>query len=215
MQSTANKYVSSDALEQGISFPGDTRDQRGYLAWCSLWLTECRRALQDGAWAFVFTDWRQLPTMTDAVQAAGFMWRGVVSWHKPSHRRVRGGVSPACEFVVVGSNGPVRADGPQIEGFYSESAPMGRKRTHQTQKPEGVIAHLLKMADANSLILDPFAGSGTTGVAAISAGHRFLGIELSDHYHQVARARLVQACAAAEDVLVGEGCDSSNESEPT
>lgn len=188
MSSTRTKYVRSDAAAPAADFTGDNRDQRSYLAWCSLWLAECRRVLRPGAWAIVFTDWRQLPTTTDAVQAGGFIWRGIMPWYKPAHRHVRGGVSLACEYAVVATNGPAVVDAPQIVGFYSESAP--RERLHQTQKPAGLIAHALGLAPADSHVLDPFAGSGTTGVVAVSMGHRFTGIELSWHFYTVACDRL-------------------------
>jgi len=47
-------------------------------------------------------------------------------------------------------------------------------------------------------VLDPFCGSGTTGVSALRAGLRFIGCEMSAGYFDVARARLEAACASAE-----------------
>jgi site-specific DNA-methyltransferase (adenine-specific) len=196
MASTSTKYVSSDTSDKGVDFSGDNRDQRAYLAWTSLWVAHARAALKVGAWSFVFADWRQLATTIDAVQAGGLVFRSIFTWHKPAHRRVMGGVSPACEYAVVCSNGPVDTTGPQIEGFYSESAPSAR--VHQTQKPAGLIAHLLKMARPGSLVLDPFAGSGTTGAAAVGLGHRFVGMELNDHYFQVATDRLSGVVRSAD-----------------
>ena len=188
MISTSSKYVRSDAVNQGVDFTGDNRDQRGFTSWCSLWLAECRRILRPHAWAIVFTDWRQLPASTDAIQAGGFVWKGIIPWHKPSHRRIQGSPSYACEYAVVGCNGPVDRSGPQIEGFYSKSAPSDR--VHQTQKPAGLIKHILGLARPSSVVLDPFAGSGTTGVVAVSMGHSFIGLELSEHYAKVARERI-------------------------
>lgn len=188
MKSTTSKYVRTDVIDSGVEFTGDNRDQRGFLAWCSLWLAEARRVCKPHAWAIVFSDWRQLPVTTDAVQAGGFVWKGIVTWYKPSHRHVRGAVSYACEFGVVGCNGPSDVDGPQIHGFYSESAPSDRM--HQTQKPAGLIRHCLGLARPGGVILDPFAGSGTTGAVAVAMGHRFIGVELSDHYFGVSSDRL-------------------------
>ena len=59
--------------------------------WATLWLSECWRLAKPGAPALVFSDWRQLPAMTDAVQAAGFEWRGIVVWHKPNARPMTSG----------------------------------------------------------------------------------------------------------------------------
>jgi site-specific DNA-methyltransferase (adenine-specific) len=56
-------------------FLGDDRDQRGFLAWCSLWLASAWRATREGGVLVAFIDWRMLPTMSDAVQAGGWIWR--------------------------------------------------------------------------------------------------------------------------------------------
>ena len=72
----------------------------------SLWLTQAYRVLQPGAPACVFTDWRQLPTATDAFQSAGFVWRGVVVWNKTGAARpVLGRFSNQAEYLVWGSGG--------------------------------------------------------------------------------------------------------------
>ena len=54
---------------------------------------------------------------------------------------------------------------------------------------------LTKFTDPGSLILDPFCGSGTTGVAAMRLGMRFLGCELDEQYADIARARIAAAAA--------------------
>lgn len=63
-------------------FSGDNRDQRSFMLWCSLWMGEALRVCEPGAPLFAFTDWRQLPTMTDAVQAGGWGWQGLFVWDK-------------------------------------------------------------------------------------------------------------------------------------
>ena len=63
-------------------------------------------------------------------------------------------------------------------------------RKHPTQKPLALLARLLLAATApHDWVLDPFCGSGTTGVAASLLGRRFLGIDLSADYLALARAR--------------------------
>lgn len=50
--------------------------------------------------------------------------------------------------------------------------------------------HILSWSNANDIILDPFLGSGTTGVAALQLDRRFIGIEISEEYFQIAQSRL-------------------------
>ena len=76
----AHKYQQSGTKRQYPPMLGDTKDQRSWTMWCTLWLTECWRIARDGAPLLVFTDWRQLPSLSDAVQAAGWKWLGIVPW---------------------------------------------------------------------------------------------------------------------------------------
>jgi site-specific DNA-methyltransferase (adenine-specific) len=65
---------------------------------------------------------------------------------------------------------------------------------HTTQKPEALMEALIRdFTDPGDLILDPFAGSGTTGVAAIRLGRRFIGWEKDPKYHAIALKRLTAA----------------------
>ena len=191
MRSTGDKYSSAE-VEKTADFTGDNRDQRSFLTWMNLWLHESQRVMKPGAVLALFTDWRQLPTMTDAMQVGGYMWRGIVPWYKPMARPQVGRFTASCEYVVWGSNGPMELDYHSevgaLPGFYQANAP--RDREHQTQKPLSVMRALCKIVAPDGVILDPFAGSGTTGVAALIEGRRFVGCELSEHYAQVAANRL-------------------------
>ena len=104
------KYTKSQSQGRYPTFSGDSRDQRSYLTWCSLWIAECTRVLKPGGYFMAFTDWRQLPVMTDAVQAGGVFWRGIVAWDKGRGSRAphKGYFRHQCEYVVWGSNGGSR-----------------------------------------------------------------------------------------------------------
>jgi modification methylase len=62
-------------------------------------------------------------------------------------------------------------------------------------KPLGIVRNLLLNAATapGSIVLDPFMGSGTTGVAAIQLGHRFIGIERNGDYLAIAKRRIAEA----------------------
>lgn len=189
---TKAKYSGSYGKQPDhADFTGDNRDQRGYAYWCALWLGECLRIVKPGGLALLFTDWRQLPATTDAVQSGGWVWRGIVPWYKPSSRPMPGGFSSSCEYVVWASAGPMERDyqnGTYLPGFFQALPP--RDREHLTQKPLDVMRDLCRVAGDGALVLDPFAGSGTTGVAAVLNGQYFLGVEMSEHYAEVAARRL-------------------------
>jgi len=199
-KSTGDKYVHAlNGIEGRADFMGDNRDQRSFGYWCALWLSECRRVAKPGALCAIFTDWRQLPSMTDAVQAGGWLWRGIVPWNKTEGARPQKGWFRAqCEYLVVGANGvpamldPTgKTDAPALPGFFT--CTVGRDNEHQTQKPVDLMRWILAITPPGGTVLDPFAGSGTTGVAALLEGRRFIGCELSDHYAAIARRRCMMA----------------------
>ncbi len=194
MAGTSLKYVQSRSSSRDLAdFSGDNRDQRAYSYWCALWIGECVRIVKPGGVGALFTDWRQLPATTDAFQAGGFVWRGVVPWAKTPYRPQSGRFSAQCEYVVWGSGGamPVDYSAPALPGFYQAASP--REREHITQKPLSVMRELVKIVPEGGVVLDPFAGSGTTGVAAILEHRRFIGVEMTEHYADVAAARLAEA----------------------
>lgn len=196
-QSVHTKYVRTDSASQALdAFTGDNRDQRAYGYWCTLWLAEALRVVKPGGACALFADWRQLPTTTDALQAGGWVWRGIVPWHKPGGRNTQGRFANKCEYVVWGTNGPRQLDGVGYEtlpGFYQSAPP--RDRIHITQKPVDVMQGLAHIAPAGGVVLDLFAGSGTTGVGALMEGRRFIGAERAEHHARAAVQRLSHVTA--------------------
>jgi site-specific DNA-methyltransferase (adenine-specific)/modification methylase len=67
------------------------------------------------------------------------------------------------------------------------------ERFHPTQKPLEVMKWVIDLCPKADSIIDPFMGSGTTGVAAIQMGKRFIGIEREPKYFEIACKRLEQA----------------------
>ena len=69
--------------------------------------------------------------------------------------------------------------------------------THPTQKPHGVLSPLLQYSvKPGGLVLDPFMGSGTTGVACVVSGRRFIGVEIDEAFCEIAAKRLAQQTLA-------------------
>jgi site-specific DNA-methyltransferase (adenine-specific) len=189
--STVTKYVNSDTWAYRPDFAGDNRDQRSFLAWCALWMNAARQASEPGAVLASFIDWRQLPTMTDAVQAGGWTWRNVAVWHKPGIRMQKGRFSSSAEFVVYATNGPVSLDGRGSPQNVIAAQPVDDKQ-HIAEKPVEVMRWLLQVVPASAVVLDPFMGSGSTLVAAKDFGHRVVGIDVDERYCEMAAVRCSQ-----------------------
>jgi len=191
MQTPNQKYMSTQNAGLRPDFSGDNRDQRAYGYWCALWLGECLRIARVGAPIVMFTDWRQLPVTCDVIQAGGWVWRGIAIWEKPSCRPAMGRFSNACEYMVWGSNGamPQSEDVGCLPGAYRVSLPQADKH-HVTGKPTALMEQVVRIVVPGSTILDPFMGSGTTGVAALRHGCNFVGVERGGNYFEIAKRRI-------------------------
>lgn len=199
MNTTAQKYVQGGKARyaaHNMDFSGDNRDARSWCFWMSSWMTLVQERMKPGGYALCFTDWRQLPMLTDVFQAAGFVWRGLVTWDKTESSRAphTGYFRHQCEYIVWGSNGPLAASkhGGPWPGLVRERVDHTQK-LHMTGKPVRLMGELVKCVPPGGLILDPFMGSASTGVAALQLGYRFIGIEKTAHYFDVACKRLEQA----------------------
>lgn len=78
-----------------------------------------------------------------------------------------------------------------------EGLPGGQtaKRAHVSQKPIGLMRHLIQSLKPRpgSTILDPYMGSGSTGVAALQLGHKFIGVEIEERHFNTACERIDRA----------------------
>ena len=198
---TNQKYQHSDTKDKKLNFSGDTRDQRSWIMWCSLWLQEAKRITRPGGVVIAFSDWRQLPSLTDAVQCGGWVWRGIAVWNKGTAIPQPNSFLSQSEYVVWGTNGPRDIDykgGAYLPGVYSETSVRGDKKEHLTEKPVSVMRWLLGITKEENTIFDPFMGSGTTGVAAVQLGRNFIGCEIDPDYFAIAERRIKQAQEARQ-----------------
>lgn len=197
-QATSQKYTATKGRCPLPDFEGDSLDQRSWARWAAEWLRDARAIAEPGAPLCVFIDWRQLPALTDAIQWAGWSWRGVAVWDKVNSRPQRGRFRQQAEFVAWASNGPMPIDRGVgvLPGVLSYTQPQQAARVHQTQKPLDLMRQIVRITAPGGTILDPFAGSGTTLLAAALEGYSAVGIEVSDAYYNAASARLKREAEA-------------------
>jgi site-specific DNA-methyltransferase (adenine-specific) len=188
--STRNKYQSTSTSDVKPEFYGDNRDQRSLERWVAYWGSECWRIMKPGGFFMCFIDWQNLAAVIDALQMAGFVYRGVFSWNKTNARPQKGIFRNDTEFVVYGTKGPTIQMEKYAKGYYQCMPKQTRNRIHSTEKPVELLEHLLQFVPEGGLVFDPFAGSGSTGEACARLGLRFEGCELSEEYARLANERL-------------------------
>ena len=100
-------------------------------------------------------------------------------------------------FTYKTRTGTFNNDGKVIHDFIETSVTSNGERKygkHPTQKPEGLMRHFVEvLSNKDDYVLDPFMGSGTTGVAAKRTGRNFIGIELDEKYFKISEERIQEA----------------------
>ena len=89
-----------------------------------------------------------------------------------------------CEMAWTNKKGPAK--------LYKQSV-LSYRKDHPTQKPTELMQWCIHQVGVAGVILDPFMGSGTTGVAAVQMGRKFIGIEREPKYFDIACKRIEQA----------------------
>lgn len=81
----------------------------------------------------------------------------------------------------------------QVTWANHPNVPASEQRKHPHQKPVGIMQQLIEKLPLGCVIADPFMGSGTTGVAAVKMGRRFIGVEIDSDYFNIACQRVAEA----------------------
>lgn len=152
-------------------------------------------------WVAVFSDTESAHLWKEALEEAGLEYVRTSFWHKLGGAPQFTGDRPAvaCEAITLcHPAGRKRWNGGGKQGLYSTpiAGAEGQRtqRFHTTQKPLGLMEALVRdFTDAGETILDPFAGSGTTGVAAKRLGRNFIGWERDPDYAAIAERRIRDA----------------------
>lgn len=97
-------------------------------------------------------------------------------------------------YELIASCGPVKTRGSRDCSVLRFNTVPSNSRNHPTEKPIALFVYLIqKITDTEQLVFDPFMGSGTTGVAAVSAGRKFIGCEINAKYFDIACERIENA----------------------
>lgn len=127
-------------------------------------------------------------------EIAGWIYRGIVVWDKGNCRAIPNRFRNDCEYVVWGTNGPRKTEYktgvPVFPGCYRVSSVPSSRKHHQTEKPVELLEKLLAICPEGGTVLDPFMGSGSTGVACRRMGLGFVGIERDKWYYGTAKPRM-------------------------
>ena len=154
------------------------------------------RVLKDGGQIYINTDWRTYPILHWSF-CQNFIMRNLLVW---KHGLLRTGnwYRYSYELIIFGTKGDAKrtfgAGERDLIDIKVDSSALPPNRVHSSQKPVALLEYLIKNSSvAGDVVLDCFAGSGSTCVAAVNTDRQFIGIELDEHYFEVACDRVTQA----------------------
>jgi DNA modification methylase len=190
-QATSQGIASERTREEGFKwFAGDNMTTPGLVWLLRAVAFEAERLLVPGGSLLVFCDWRMWSNLAPALESGGLRLQNMVVWDKGS-AGMGTGFKPTHELAMHLCNGPGKFHaftGTNVLRFGRVSA---TTKDHPTQKPTDLLQSMLRVVSpADGLVVDPFCGSGSTGVACVREGRRFLGVERDPDYCEVARKRL-------------------------
>jgi site-specific DNA-methyltransferase (adenine-specific) len=172
------------------------------------WLRECRRVLKPNGSIWVTGTAHNIYSVGFAMQTLGFKILNDIAWYKvnpPPNLSCRY-FTHATETILWARRDPKsrhtfnyqemkRENGNrQMQSLWHIKPPAAREKRHgkhPTQKPEMLLDRILRASsDPHSLVLDPFCGSGTTGVVCARLGRRFVGFDTDPSFLSVAVNRI-------------------------
>jgi site-specific DNA-methyltransferase (adenine-specific) len=158
-------------------------------------------------WLIAFCTPEGIAAWRDAIEAAGARYKRACFWDKPDSAPQFNGQGPAMAveaFVSAwcGSGFSRWNGGGRRNMFRHLTNQPDRHGGHPTEKPVPLMSEIVSLfTDPDQLILDPFMGSGTTGVSAVRLGRRFVGIEQDPKYFDIA-CRRIQAALDSPDLFI-------------
>lgn len=151
-----------------------------------LWGSALSDASDVVAW---FGQWRKREEVAGLM---GHPLRAEIVWAKDCHVGPPSPLASRDERIWIFSKDGLKGATFETSVWDCPIIPTWAHRDHKNEKPVALMARLVSWINPQS-ILDPFMGSGTTGVACMNLGRKFIGIEIEERYFQIACERIEDA----------------------
>ena len=181
----------------GMSFQSNYRKEKyntikndDSLDWMNEFVSQSYRVAKNNTAHYVFCSFHNIDIFKQAFEKK-FKIKNILVWEKnnTSMGDLKADFAPKIEFILFLQKGRRLINGKRDPNIF-KFARTGNKN-HPTEKPVDLNEYLLsKFSDETETVLDPFMGSGTTGVACKNLNRNFIGIELDATYFEIAKKRI-------------------------
>lgn len=156
----------------------------------SEWLPEVYRVLKDQTHCYIMVNARNYMELQQEAEKVGFQFQQMIIWAKNNSTPNKYYLN-SFEIILMLRKGKAKnINNMGTKNILFVPNIMGNKK-HPTEKPEALMKILIENStQPNDLVLDPFMGAGSTGLAAKHLGRRFIGIEIDEKYCNIAKDRI-------------------------
>ena len=158
------------------------------------WLSVLFEILKDGGHAYIMTNNKNLKNMLVAIEDAGFNIFKTLVWAKNT-AIINMYYMDSHEYIIFCRKGKSQ----KINNCGTKSVlnfDNPREKLHPTEKPVDLMKILIDNSSSEGeIVLDPFMGSGSTGVACMQSNRNFIGIEIDENYFNISKQRIEDSIA--------------------
>ena len=161
-----------------------------------IWIEDLHRIMKEDTWGIIFTDNMFISHLWDKLESCALKPRNTFYWIKtnkaPTPRaNFKSNVETCIVFTKGRTNQKWNGGGNQDNYIFLPFVSGNEKEEHPTQKPKKLFNHFLKLfTNENDTVLDPFAGSGTTGIACLELNRNYILIEKEKKYIDIINERI-------------------------
>lgn len=162
------------------------------LDWLGEFVDQSYRVAKNNSAHYFFCSFHHIDKFKQALEKR-FKIKNCLVWEKDNHSTgdLKGDFAPKIEFVLFVHKGRSLIRGKRDPNIFKFART--RNELHPTQKPVDLMEYLIsKFSDTGDVILDPFAGSGTTAIAALNTGRGYICIEKDPEYYKLATERVMR-----------------------
>lgn len=167
---------------------------KGELPNTKEWMQLCYDKLKEDSHFYVFTNTNSLSEFLNIAKECGFKLHNVISMIKDTKMPNRWYLK-YTELVLFFRKGKAFPINDMTSRYYEfiETPTLKNGKLHISQKPLDFIEKLItNSSKENQIVLDPFMGSGTTGVACVNINRNFIGVEIDETYFSISENRIME-----------------------
>lgn len=197
----SNRQTNLSKMRENF-FGASGWDDLEYSEWIEkmdVFFEESYRVLRDGGSIIVFMSILKIESLVAIAEKHGFYYKTTGIWHKtnpmPRNMNLHFVNSNECWIYMIKNKrtGTFNNESMELDFIETSVTTMKEKKfgKHPTQKPVKLMEHFVKLlTNEGETVLDPFLGSGTSGVASKKLNRNFIGIEIDEAYYRMAIERI-------------------------